>query len=135
MVGRRLPLLRTAIGLTYLAYCPEAERAQLLAMLAERKGEEYALARDTEQITLELERVRKQGYGENFKRWAQEEKFAAIAVPVRIGSQLLGCLNLVYLANAMRTEQAAQKYLPALQQTAQAIEKAVFEMRAQQLRA
>lgn len=30
MVGRRLPVLQTAIGMAYLAFCGEAEREQIL---------------------------------------------------------------------------------------------------------
>ena len=33
MVGRRLPLLKTASGLTWLAFCPEQERKELIEML------------------------------------------------------------------------------------------------------
>ena len=46
MVGRRLPLLKTASGLTWLAFCPENERQELIEMLASRPGEEFQLARE-----------------------------------------------------------------------------------------
>lgn len=37
MVGRRLPLLLTASGLTWLAFAPDAERDAILSMLAARR--------------------------------------------------------------------------------------------------
>ena len=46
MVGRRLPLLLTASGLTWLAFAPDAERDAILSMLAARPEAEYQLARE-----------------------------------------------------------------------------------------
>lgn len=118
MVGRRLPLLETATGLAYLAFCDAAEREQILALLARREAPEYRLARDPIALDNLLRKVRHRGYGENYMAWNQEEKIASIAVPVHGDNRLLGCLNLVYVAKAMTIEQAAQRYLAALQGTA-----------------
>lgn len=111
MVGRRLPLLLTASGLTWLAFAPDAERDAIVSMLAARPEAEYQLAR-----------TRQNGYGENFRGWQQEEKIASIAVPVSSQQRVIGCLNLVYIASAMTIEQAAQKHLSALQRVARQIE-------------
>lgn len=121
MVGRRLPMLLTASGLTYLAFCPDAEREQILALLSTRDDEEGRLTRDPDALNALLQKIRYQGYGENFMRWKQEEKIAAIAVPVYVKDQLVGCLSLIYLAKAMGTEQAAQRFYLALRRTADAI--------------
>ena len=99
MVGRRLPLLKTASGLTWLAFCPE--------------------------LNAILTRARKDGFGQNFRGWDQEEKIASIAVPIRSEQRVIGCLNLVYMASAMTIEQAAEKHLPALQKVAKQIEDGV----------
>ncbi|VTN54689.1 DNA-binding transcriptional activator MhpR [Klebsiella pneumoniae] len=48
MVGRRLPLLLTASGLTWLAFAPDAERDAIVSMLAARPEAEYQLAREPE---------------------------------------------------------------------------------------
>jgi len=125
MVGRRLPLLQTATGLAYMAFCDDAEREQILALLATRDDEEGRLARDPIALDNLLRRVRHRGYGENFMNWNREEKIAAIAVPIRGEQRLLGCLNLVYVAKAMSIEQAVKRYLPALQHTAEQIERKV----------
>lgn len=122
MVGRRLSLLHTAAGLTYLAYCPDAEREQLIDMLARRADEEYQLAREPAKLENLLLRTRHKGFGENYKNWIQEEKVAAIAVPVHSGERLLGCLSLIYMAPAMTIEQAADRYLGNLRRTADKIE-------------
>ncbi|WP_159211543.1 DNA-binding transcriptional activator MhpR [Klebsiella pneumoniae] len=122
MVGRRLPLLLTASGLTWLAFAPDAERDAIVSMLAARPEAEYQLAREPERLAAILARTRQNGYGENFRGWRQEEKIASIAVPVCSQQRVIGCLNLVYIASAMTIEQAAQKHLPALQRVARQIE-------------
>ncbi|MGJ7550155.1 DNA-binding transcriptional regulator [Pseudomonas alloputida] len=127
MVGRRLPLLETATGQAYLAFCEEAEREQIIALLASREGPEYRLARDPVALDNLLRKVRHRGYAENFMAWNQEEKIASIAVPLRAGGRLLGCLNLVYVAKAMSIEQAVVKYLPALQRFAGRIDQLLSE--------
>ncbi len=125
MVGRRLPLLKTASGLTWLAFCPENERQELIEMLASRPGEEFQLAREPLKLNAILTRARKDGFGQNFRGWDQEEKIASIAVPIRSEQRVIGCLNLVYMASAMTIEQAAEKHLPALQKVAKQIEDGV----------
>ena len=91
-------------------------------MLAARPEAEYQLAREPEKLAAILERTRKNGYGENFRGWQQEEKIASIAVPIRRQLRVIGCLNLVYMAQAMTIDQAAQKYLASLQKVAGQIE-------------
>ncbi|HBC0830949.1 TPA: DNA-binding transcriptional activator MhpR, partial [Escherichia coli] len=125
MVGRRLPLLKTASGLTWLAFCPEQERKELIEMLASRPGDDYQLAREPLKLEAILARARKEGYGQNYRGWDQEEKIASIAVPLRSEQRVIGCLNLVYMASAMTIEQAAEKHLPALQRVAKQIEEGV----------
>lgn len=134
MVGRRLPLLLTSSGRAYLAFCPDAEREQIIAMLANRRDEENRLARDPEELEKILQKTRRQGYGENFMAWRREEKIAAIAVPVYVHGQVLGCLSLVYMATAMSLERAAQRYLHAMQQTANDIEQAVYTLQGPDVR-
>jgi IclR family mhp operon transcriptional activator len=123
MVGRRLPMLQTATGLAYLAFCSDAERDQILALLARREGPAHNLARDPEAIDNLLRKIRHQGYGVNFMAVEHEERSAAIAIPIRAGDRLIGCLNLVYVAKAMSIELAVSRYLSALQDTAMQIEK------------
>lgn len=131
MVGRRLPLLETATGLAYMAFCPDAEREQLIALLASQPSPDTQLARQPAKLDNLLRRTRRKGYGENFMNWNREERIASIAVPVRAGERLVGCLNLVYIAKAMSIDQAAERYLGALLRTAQKIEQALLEQEPQ----
>ncbi len=127
MVGRRLPLLSSATGRVYLAFCPEEERRQLLSMLAKREDHGTSrLANNSAAITSLLQRTRRQGYGKNFMEWEMEGRIAAIALPIHGPHQLLGCLNLVYLAKAMPIKAAAERYLPAMRKVVERIEEAAL---------
>lgn len=122
MVGRRLPLLLTASGLTWLAFAPTRNATPSSACWPPVRKLSIQLAREPERLAAILARTRQNGYGENFRSWRQEEKIASIAVPVCSQQRVIGCLNTVYIASAMTIEQAAQKHLPALQRVARQIE-------------
>lgn len=125
MIGRRLPLLQTASGLTYLAFCPKAERDSIIDLLARQSRPECRLARDRPALDDLLARVVKRGYGENHMNWTEEPKMAGVALPIRGEEGLLGCLGLVYVATAMSTETAAKRYLPAIRRVVDEIEREV----------
>lgn len=126
MVGRRMPLLQTAAGIAYLAFCPEDERTRILEILSNRTDDpSCTLARQPRELAQRLGWTRERGYGENYQSWSEDAKVAAVAVPIHhANGQLLGCLNVIYLAKAMPMAQAVQRYLPALQHTARRIQQA-----------
>ncbi|ACO77724.1 DNA-binding transcriptional activator MhpR [Azotobacter vinelandii CA] len=127
MVGRRMPIPLTATGLAYLAFCPDAERERIVELLASRDDEEGRLARDRAGLDNLLRRTRHRGYGENYGSWNSEERIAAIAVPIRGEQRVYGCISLIYVAKAMTIEQAAKRYLPALQRFAATVEQGIHE--------
>ncbi|WP_417522172.1 DNA-binding transcriptional regulator [Marinobacter sp.] len=122
MVGRRLPLLETASGLAYIAFCPQKEREALITLLASRDDEEGEIARDSKRVNNLILRTQRKGFGENYMNWNQEERIASIAIPIRSKEEVIACLNLVYIAEAMSIDQAAKKYLPAMERTRDKIE-------------
>jgi IclR family mhp operon transcriptional activator len=125
MVGRRLPLLTSATGRAYLAFCPDAERRQIIDLLAKHSDDEDShLAKDEDAMNNLIQRTRHQGYGKNFMEWKSESRIAAVALPIRGPQRLLGCLNLVYLAKAMSIKEAAERYLPAMRRVVDRIEAA-----------
>ncbi|MBR9867405.1 DNA-binding transcriptional regulator [uncultured Amphritea sp.] len=111
MVGRRLPLLMTATGRAYITYCPEAERNDILEQLRQQDDRQGELANDEDYVRRVLRQTREQGYGANNQDWGDEGNIAAIARPIMRQDEVVGCLNLVYIAKAMTTEKAAKKYL------------------------
>ena len=125
MVGRRLPLLKTASGLTWLAFCPENERQELIEMLASRSGEEFQLAREPLKLNAILTRARKDGFGQNFRGWDQEEKnrFYRRPHPQRTAGDRLPEFGVYGQRHDHRTGRG--KHLPALQKVAKQIEDGV----------
>lgn len=127
MVGRRLPLLQTAMGLAYIAFCPDNERNKLIKLLSTHKTLEGEIARNPERLNSLILRTRRKGFGENFMNWRKEEKIAAIALPIMSGEKVLACLSLVYIAEAMTIDQAVEKHLPAMLCVRDKIEHALVE--------
>lgn len=118
--GLRLPILQTATGRAYLAFCTATEREVILDNLRRSKVPEDSMARDDRYVKSLLARTQKNGYGER-----QGEIYAgtgAIAVPIRHGDQVLACLNITFIASALSPREAAARYLGELCSAAAAIE-------------
>jgi IclR family mhp operon transcriptional activator len=122
MVGRRMPLLYTASGQAYLAFCPERERVQLLRLMIAAHDEQSEFARNPALVSRLIERVRVQGYGLSDGDWKAEAKVGAIAMPIRRGAEVLGCVNVVYLRRAVSGAQAAEQFVPALRRAVHKME-------------
>lgn len=135
MVGRRLPLLQTAAGRAYIAHCPDTEREGILALLASRDDTQGRLARNRIWVDKLIRQTRTKGYGANYGEWGEEEKIGAIAVPIRHGEQVLGSLNLIYIAKAMPIEEAARRYLGSMRSMVGQIEQQLERQDAEQRQA
>lgn len=129
MIRQRMPLLFTATGRAYLAYCSEAERAQLLALLRIGPDERQAdFARSPSLVSQMLEKVRQQGYATNDGEWSEQGKISAIALPITHHEQVLGSINVVFLRKAMTLAEGAARYLPDLQAAVGRIEARLSQM-------
>lgn len=122
MIRQRLPLLLTAAGRAYLAFCGGEEREQLLQLLAAGSDEQAAFARNRALVNLLCERICAQGYATNDGEWSLQTKIGALAVPIHHGGQVLATINLVFLRKAVSVPEAARRYLPALQGAVEKIE-------------
>lgn len=125
MVGTRLPMLFTAAGRAYFAFCPEEERLGIVRLLRGGDAEEAVLARSPRALKALVERTRLLGYGTNDREWSKEPRFSAIAVPIRHGGAVRGSLNIIFAASALTVGEAAGKYLPALRRTVDRISAAI----------
>ncbi|MES2261707.1 MAG: DNA-binding transcriptional regulator [Pseudomonadota bacterium] len=114
LVGRKLPYLLTSAGRAYFSYCRDEEREQILELLRMTDDVEGRLARDDRFIENLVRTVRAEGMGTNNGEWAPEKKIGAIAMPIFSGDQVLGSLNVVYLAQAVTVKQALNKFAPPL---------------------
>ena len=119
-VGLRLPMLQTATGRAYLAFCGDAEREAILENLRRSPAPEDTRARDRRYVNNVLAMTRRNGYGERHRELFP--KTGAIAVPIMHGERVMGCLNISFIASALIPREAAARYLAQLRAAARKIE-------------
>lgn len=118
-VGNRVPMLHSATGRAYLAYCSGAERDAILEGLCTSRCPEDSQAHDKRFVKALLSKTRAQGYGE--REEGLFPRTSAIAVPIRAGVRVLACLNITFIASVLKPGEAAERYLSLLQNAAEQI--------------
>jgi IclR family mhp operon transcriptional activator len=116
--GFRAPLLTSAAGLAYLAFCAAPQRAALIDILAHSTREEDPLARPSPtQLQAKLSEIAAQGYAitSNTRRSVEEH---SLGVPITSDGQALACLCVRFAADAMPLQAAIERFLPRLRQCA-----------------
>jgi IclR family mhp operon transcriptional activator len=73
MVGRRLPLLLTASGLTWLAFAPDHERQAMIEILA-ASGRGVSAGAEPEKLAAILERTRRRATAKTFAAGSRRRK-------------------------------------------------------------
>jgi IclR family mhp operon transcriptional activator len=119
--GLRVPLLLSAAGRAYLAFCPERERATILDNLKKSSDPNDALARDARYVRNMLAVTRRNGYGQ--RHGEVYPKTGAIAVPVLQGSRVICCLSFTFIASVLTPKEAAARYLKKLRAAADDVER------------
>lgn len=112
MVGQRLPLLKTAAGRAYLAFCPEKERNAIVLMLAHSESADDRAIRDPRRIAAMLRTVRACGFATQVREI--NPRTASISVPILAESGVLGCLSVIWIASALSVARAEQRYAAPL---------------------
>lgn len=125
MIRQRMPVLLTAAGRAYLAFCSAEECEQVLGLLVSGHDEQAALAQNRGLVDRMLDKVRTQGYASNDGEWSAQLKTVAIALPIVYQGRVLGTINVVVLKKAMNAAEAARRYLPPLQAAVTKIEAAL----------
>jgi IclR family transcriptional regulator, mhp operon transcriptional activator len=110
----KFPPLQSAIGLAYLAFCPEVERQGIIRMITQQGGVGSVPARHPKSLAIQLEDIRKAGYAGTRPPGAR--RIHGIATPIFLGEQVLGCLSIRFPRSAMNETQAAERFLPKLKQ-------------------
>jgi IclR family transcriptional regulator, mhp operon transcriptional activator len=123
MVGRSLPMLRTAAGRCYLAFCHAKERRAILEMLSRSKALEDRWAREPQRLTKLLDAIKAKGYAIQDREI--NPKTTGIAVPVRLGARVLGSLSSIWISSALTIEDAEAELYPPLATTAACIADAI----------
>lgn len=110
------PLLISALGRAWLAFCSEEERRSILADVVGLTPRQEAAFR------IVLAGVRRDGYA--FTQSPRASRLQGIAVPIRQGSRgtrVLGSLSMRFPRSAMTDAEAGQRFGRRLQQLARAI--------------
>lgn len=125
--GFRQPLLNTATGRAYLAFCPAAERESLLDQLARSNHEDHKAARRPRQ---ELQRlladIKAQGYAtvSRTRRLAEE---ISLGVPVMAHDHVVAVVTLRFIAAAVQPRAAVERFVPKLRQCAATIARIIMD--------
>lgn len=124
-VGLRLPMLASAAGLAYLAFCDESEREAILDALrrSDRAGDE--LARDEPQVRQLVRQTRAAGYASRYMGaipGLSSTATGSIALPLRDQGRVCGCIGITFFSKVLTIDEAASRYLGDLRDARAQIE-------------
>lgn len=123
MIGRRIPMLRTSAGRTYLAFSPPGHRKLILDHVRRLDDPEDRPFLEHGAITRLLNETRKRGYGVRNGR-EFNPKTASIAVPVIQDGQVLATLSVIWIVSALDVSEAARRFLKPVREAAEALARA-----------
>ena len=109
--GFRLPLLMSASGRVYLAFCQPEQRDTLLDILSRSTREEDKLARSRPEVEKILEETREHGYATSVRTRRVSEEMA-ISVPVLVDDRVLATVAVRFSASAVPLRLAVERFYP-----------------------
>ena len=112
MVGKRMPMLKTAGGMVYLAFCPDNERRAILDLLAHSDAPEDQQARESARLGQTFKTIRARGFATQER--TINPKAASISVPILADRSVYGAMSLIWIASAMTMSEAEKTLLPPL---------------------
>ena len=119
--GIRVPMLGSAAGRAYLAFCESPQRDALLELLSRSSLPEDRVARNRGEVERLLNETRTQGYGMAHRARRVSEE-TSLAIPVRAKHRILATVTVRYAATAVPLSTAVERFLPKMRQVAQKIE-------------
>lgn len=126
MVGQKIPMLLTAGGRAYLAYCPEEERDEILENMRRTGKPEHTLAHDPQFIAKIITMTRDRGYG--FRAEEFKSHTVSISIPIFKNDRPIASLTVVCLKSVISLEEAARKFEAPLRDTCHRIEEQILRM-------
>lgn len=115
MVGKQVPILYTAGGHSYLAFCPDDEREVIFEMLRKSGQPEHALIHDPHMMQQILKRTRERGYG--FRTDGYRSHTHSISTPIMHEGRVLASLSIICLKTAISFDEMVRRFVPRLQKT------------------
>lgn len=126
-IGFQISMLNSAPGRAYLAWCPEAERTEILRRLSARPGYDNELLNQPKKLAHMLTQTREQGYALRDPNWGggfdqpkseYDDGLNAIALPILARRRVIGCVNIVWIARLFGPERMIKEHLASLQSAA-----------------
>lgn len=120
MIGRRVPMLRTATGRAYLAHCPDRERDVIINHVRRIGDPEDSQFLEPSYLSRMIEQAVSRGYA---VRDAGEfnARTSSIAVPIARDGIVLGCISIIWIRTALSLEAAIDQFVGPMIETAAAI--------------
>jgi len=120
--GIRVPMLTSAAGRAYLAYCTAPQRETLLELLARSSLPEDRIVRSRADVERILNETLAQGFGmaQRARRVSEE---TSLAIPVRAKDRVLATVSVRYAATAVPLRTAVEQFLPKLRDAVAKIER------------
>lgn len=125
-IGFRVPVLLSGLGRAWLAFCPDEERAGIVATLAASNYAFDRTAQDPGHIAALASETRAKGYGiradgYSVRRATLDDKTNGIAVPIFLQGRIVACINLVWVLSAFDEDAFVRRYLSDLRSAADSI--------------
>ncbi|MGE0037992.1 MAG: IclR family transcriptional regulator C-terminal domain-containing protein [Xanthobacteraceae bacterium] len=118
-VGLRLPLLGSALGLSYLAFCNRRTQLTTLTLLRASEDKWDLIARNHKETDRLLRITVARGY--SVRQGGIEAGTNSIAVPVMVENEALASIGVTYAKRALTVRQAVSQFLPDLLSAAKQI--------------
>lgn len=115
--GFRVPILGSAAGLCYLAFCPKEQRDSLLDILSNSNKEADKPARNRKKVLDTLVETRKRGYAVSHRSRRVSEELS-FSVPIIANDRLLASLACRCSSTAVPEDEAIQRFVPKLAEVA-----------------
>ena len=129
MVGRELPVLETAGGRAHLAFVSSPERQHILSGLRSELGNEKVDYHKDGPLSLILKRTLDLGVGFRVKGF--NDRTMSISAPIMGHERPIGCLTMIWIASAMKFDEAVRTHKDALIATAGAISRDLARLSAE----
>ncbi|RXJ69487.1 hypothetical protein CS022_23725 [Veronia nyctiphanis] len=122
-VGYRPAFLYSAVGRTYLAFCSESERDDIINGLKSKGGKEGRLVSDKQWLDRIISDTATNGYGQRVPGYwgvasTEGRKIEAIAVPVIHKGKVIACLSAAWPENSVDLNEIRDSILPNLNDAA-----------------
>jgi IclR family transcriptional regulator, mhp operon transcriptional activator len=120
VIGRHLPMLRTAAGRCYLAHCPPAVRVQLLEQIENLKIPEDSFYLAASSLDRLLSETVERGYAVRYHEHYNSHT-SSIAVPIFSGTTLVGSMAVIWITKAMTLVEGIDQFLETMREAARRI--------------